>query len=305
MVERPIPEPGAGQVRIRVEACGVCHGEMVAIEGHHPQASYPRVPGHEVIGVIEKLGDGVTGWELGTRVGVGWSGGRDEAVTGLTQDGGYAEHMVAFREALVRIPEGLGAIEAAPLMCAGVTTFDALRNAGARMGDVVAIQGVGGLGHLAIQYARKAGFHTIAISRGEQKKALALELGAHLYIDAEREDAAKILQGLGGAKVILATAPNAKAISALVNGLAWEGAIVCVAGEGAPMPISPVQILTRRTIKGWVASGPKDIQDTVRFSVLADIHPMIETFPLEKAAEALDRMLKADVRFRAVLTTGK
>jgi propanol-preferring alcohol dehydrogenase len=253
--------------------------------------------------VVDKLGDEVRGWNVGQRVGVGWSGGHGE-VTGLSVDGGYAEYMVAYTDSMVRIPDGLSAVEAAPLMCAGVTTFDALRNSGARMGDLVAIQGIGGLGHLAVQYARNAGFHTVAISRGAQKKALALELGAHAYIDTEVEDAAKVLHEMGGAKVILATAPNAKAISQLVGGLKREGALVCVAGEGAPMQVSPVHLLDRRTIKGWVAAGAPDIQDTINFSVLTNVHPMIETFPLTRAVEALEHMLKADVRFRAVLTMG-
>lgn len=301
LVERPIPEPSAEQVLLRVEACGVCHGENVAIEGHMPGVQYPRVPGHEVIGVIEKLGPNVSGWKPGQRVGVGWSGGHGE-VTGLTVDGGYAEYTVAFADALVAIPEGLDAIQAAPLMCAGVTTFTALRGSKARMGDVVVIQGIGGLGHLAIQYARKAGFHTVAVSRGRQKEALARQLGAHHYIDTDAEDPAKALKALGGARVVIATAPNAKAIQALVGGLAMDGEVVIVAGSGEKMELSPVQLLGRLTVRGWVAeNGARDIDATVRFSVLTNVQPMIETFPLEKATEAYQRMMKADVRFRAVL----
>jgi propanol-preferring alcohol dehydrogenase len=304
LAERPVPEPGPGEVRVKVEACGVCHGEMVAIRGFHPAARYPRVPGHEVIGRIDALGEGVTGWAPGQRVGIGWSGGSHTDITGLTRDGGYAEYTVARTSALVPIPDELSAVDAAPLMCAGVTTFDALRHSVARMGDVVAIQGIGGLGHLAIQYARKAGFHVVALSRGAEKRELALRLGAHAYVDTAASDPAEALNALGGAKVVLATAPDAKAISALVAGLAMGGEIVVVAGEGAPMAISPIQILPRKTVRGWVAEGPPDIADTVRFSVREQIRPMIEVFPLDRAPEALDHMLRADVRFRAVLTTG-
>jgi propanol-preferring alcohol dehydrogenase len=300
LVERPIPEPRAEQVLLRVEACGVCHGENVAIEGHMPGVQYPRVPGHEVIGIIEKLGPDVSGWKPGQRVGVGWDGGHGQ-VTGLTVDGGYAEYTVAFADALVTIPDGLGAIEAAPLMCAGVTTFTALKHSKARMGDVVAIQGIGGLGHLAIQYARKAGFRTVAVSRGRQKEALARQLGAHEYIDTDTEDAAKALKALGGAKVVIATAPNAKAIQALVGGLTMDGEVVIVAGSGEKMELSPVQLLGRLAVRGWVAEGPHDTDATVRFSVLQNIQPLVEVFPLEKATEAYQHMMKADVRFRAVL----
>jgi propanol-preferring alcohol dehydrogenase len=300
LVERPIPEPQAEQVLLRVEACGVCHGENVAIEGHMPGVQYPRIPGHEVIGVIEKLGPNVSGWKVGQRVGVGWDGGHGQ-VTGLTVDGGYAEYTVAFSDALVVIPEGLGAVEAAPLMCAGVTTFTALKHSKARMGDVVAIQGIGGLGHLAIQYARRAGFRTVAISRGKQKEALARQLGAHHYIDTDTEDPAKALKALGGAKVVIATAPNAKAITAVLGGLAMGGEVVIVAGSGEKMEISPVQLLGRFGVRGWVAEGPRDTDETVRFSVLTQVQPLVETFPLEKASEAYAHMMKADVRFRAVL----
>ncbi|MDQ0188512.1 zinc-binding dehydrogenase [Alicyclobacillus cycloheptanicus] len=302
VVERDIPVPAPGQVRLRVEACGVCHGEVVALEGHHPHMQYPRIPGHEVIGVIDLLGDGVTGWTVGERVGVGWNGGHNQ-VTGLTMDGGYAQYMVAYAEGLARVPEGLSAVEAAPLMCAGVTTFGALKHSTARAGDLVVIQGIGGLGHLAIQFARKAGFHTVAVSRGSQKRELALKLGAHRYIDTESENAAEVLQQMGGAKVILATAPNGQAIAQLFNGLGSNGEMIVVAGSGDAMPLSPVQLLNgRRTVRGWTAGQAKDSEETIRFSVLADIRPMIETFPLEKAQEAFDKMMKADVRFRAVLT---
>ncbi|WP_326492937.1 alcohol dehydrogenase [Alicyclobacillus fastidiosus] len=302
LVERNIPEPGRGQVRIRVEACGVCHGEVVALEGHHPDMQYPRIPGHEVIGVIDQIGDDVHGWSQGERVGVGWNGGHDET-TGLTLDGGYAQYMIAYADGLARIPEGLSAVDAAPLMCAGVTTFGALKHSSARAGDLVVIQGIGGLGHLAIQYARKAGFHTVAVSRGRDKEELALKLGAHRYIDAQSEDAAKVLQEMGGAKLILATAPNGQAIADLFNGLGANGEMVVVAGSGDAMPLSPVQLLNgRRSVRGWTAGQAKDSEETISFSVLSDIRPMIETFPLERANEAFERMMSAKVRFRAVLT---
>ncbi|WP_368781000.1 alcohol dehydrogenase [Alicyclobacillus fastidiosus] len=302
LVERSIPEPGRGQVRLRVEACGVCHGEVVALEGHHPHMQYPRIPGHEVIGVIDQIGADVDGWKLGERVGVGWNGGRDET-TGLTIDGGYAQYMVAYADGVARIPEGLSAVDAAPLMCAGVTTFGALKHSSARAGDLVVIQGIGGLGHLAIQYARKAGFHTVAVSRGRDKEELALKLGAHRYIDAQSEDAAKVLREMGGAKLILATAPNGQAIADLFNGLGANGEMVVVAGSGDAMPLSPVQLLNgRRSIRGWTAGQAKDSEDTISFSVLTDVRPMIETFPLEQANEAFERMMSSKVRFRAVLT---
>lgn len=301
-VDLPIPEPQTRQVRIRVEACGVCHGEMVAIEGHHPGASYPRVPGHEVIGVIDKLGADVSSWELGARVGVGWAGGHGE-VTGLTYDGGYAEYMIANVDGLARVPDGFSAVEAAPLMCAGNTVFTALRSSMAKPGDVVAIGGIGGLGHLAVQFARKAGYKTVAVSRGRDKEALAKELGAHVYIDAKSEDPAEVLKSLGGAKVAIATAPNAVAIKQLFDGLAYGGEMVVVAGSGDSLDISAAALLGgKRTIRGWTAGPAKDSEETIAFSVLTDVRPMIETFPLECAQEAFDKMMSADVRFRAVLT---
>lgn len=302
LVEREIPEPGSGQVRIRVEACGVCHGEVVAIEGHHPAMNYPRIPGHEVIGVIEKLGPNVEGWHPGQRVGVGWNGGHNQ-VTGLTIDGGYADYMLAYADGLAHVPDGLSITEAAPLMCAGVTTFGALKNSKARPGNTVVIQGIGGLGHLAIQYARKSGFRTVAVSRGEDKKALALELGAHVYIDAVSENPSQVLKEMGGAKVILATAPNGKAISELFHGLGESGELIVVAGSGEVLDLSPVQFLNgRKTLRGWTAGHAKDSEETIHFSVLTDIHPIVETYPLEEAQEAFDRMMSAKARFRAVLT---
>jgi propanol-preferring alcohol dehydrogenase len=301
LVERPVPTPAEDQVLLRVEACGVCHGELVAIEGHFPQMQYPRIPGHEVIGVIEALGGGVKNWAIGQRIGVGWNGGHNQ-VTGLSIDGGYAEYMVAYEDGLARIPDGLSALEAAPLMCAGITTFGALRNSLAKPGDLVVIQGIGGLGHLAIQYAKKAGFHTVAVSRGREKELLARQLGAHHYIDTAKEDAAQALQTMGGAKVILATAPNGQAISSLFDGLGPSGELIIVAGSGEQLDISPSKFLDgRRTIRGWTAGHAKDSEETIRFSVLTDVHPMIEIYPLERATEAFESMMSASARFRAVL----
>ncbi|WAH37148.1 zinc-binding dehydrogenase [Alicyclobacillus dauci] len=305
LVEVDIPEPGAEQVRIRVEACGVCHGEVMALEGHAPNMQYPRIPGHEVIGVIDKLGSDVSGWSVGDRVGVGWAGGHGQ-VTGLTYDGGYAEYMVAYTDGLARVPEEVSAEEVAPLMCAGNTTFSALRNSQARPGDIVVIGGIGGLGHLAVQYAKKAGYHVVAVSRGKDKEPLAKQLGAHIYIDAEAEDPAKVLQSMGGAKVVLATAPNAKSISQLFNGLAPGGELIVVAGSGDQLDLTPAQFLNgRRTFKGWTAGPAKESEETIAFSVLTDVHPMVEVFPLEQATEAFEHMMSSKVRFRAVLTMNK
>lgn len=301
LVDVPEPTPRGGQIRLKVEACGVCHGDDVAIQGHWPGVSYPRVPGHEVIGIVDQVGDGVTAWKVGQRVGVGWSGGGQD-VTGITVDGGYAEYAVAAAGAAIAIPDGVAPVEAAPLMCAGVTTFSALRASKARMGDVVAVQGIGGLGHLALQYARAAGFRTVAISRGPQKEALARELGAHAYIDAAKQDLGKELQAMGGAKVVLATAPSASAISAAVAGLARDGEVVIVAGSGEKLDLAPMQLLRRVAVRGWVGDGPPDIVDTVKFSVLTGTRVKVEAFPLAEASRAFECMMKADVRFRAVLT---
>jgi len=301
LVELPVPTPSADQVLLKVEACGVCHSEVVAIEGFMPGITYPRVPGHEIIGIIDKLGANVTGWRVGERVGVGWSGG-GEKVTGLSVDGGYAEYTLASPVAMVRIPDGIAPVDAAPLMCAGVTTFTALKHSKARMGDVVAIQGVGGLGHLAVQYASRAGFRTVAISRGRGKEALARELGAHAYIDADSQDIAKELQALGGARVVLATAPNAKAISAAIGGLARDGEVVIVAGSGEKLDLTPMQLLGRHAVRGWVCDGPHDIDEAVAYSALTGVRTRVEAFPLARATEAYEHMLKAAVRFRAVLT---
>jgi D-arabinose 1-dehydrogenase-like Zn-dependent alcohol dehydrogenase len=318
LVERPVPEPGPGKVRIKVEACGICHSDSFVVEGTYPGIVYPRVPGHEIAGHIDAVGPGVTAWRVGQRVGVGWHGGHCGVcancrrgdyvlcivgqVPGMAYDGGYADYMIAPIEALAAIPDDLAAVEAAPLLCAGITTFNSLRHSGARPGDLVAILGIGGLGHLGVQYAVKMGFKTIAIARGPDKAKLALELGAHRYIDSKAEDAAKILTELGGAKVILATVTNAKAMSALINGLGIDGKLLVVGASPEPIEVSPLQLIgKRRSVAGWPSGRAADSEDTMRFSVLEDIRPMIETFPLERAAEGYARMMSGDARFRVVL----
>jgi alcohol dehydrogenase, propanol-preferring len=299
LVEIPVPQPGEGQVLIRVEACGVCNGDSMAIGG--AASEYPRIPGHEVVGIVDELGAGSTKWKIGERVGIGWHGGHNH-VTGLTIDGGYAEYMVAYEDNLSSIPSEISSMEAAPLMCAGETTFSAIKNSKARPGDLVAIQGIGGLGHLAVQFANKAGYRTVAISRGSDKETLVRQLGAHLYIDSEKKDPAAVLQALGGAKVILATAPNAKAISSLINGLGQDSELIIVAGSGDQLELSAMDFLKGpNTVRGSFTGGAKEIQATINFSVLTDIRPMIETFPLERANEAYDKMMSASTRFRAVL----
>lgn len=302
LVEKEIPKPSENQVRIKVVACGVCHGDIIVKRGgHYPGLTYPRTPGHEVVGIIDKLGSGVNQYKVGQRIGVGWP-------AGITYDGGYAEYMIADASELVVMPDELKDMEAAPLLCAGTTTFGALMHSGAKSGDVVAIHGIGGLGHLAIQYAKKMGFKTVAISRGEQKKALAEKLGAHVYIDTEKDDIAKELQKLGGAKAILATAPNSAIISKLVNGLGFEGKLIVIAGSEEPLQIYPGQLIGgRRSIQGWRPGevGRNARKDTIDFSMLTDVHPMFETFPLEQVNQAFDKMMDSKVRFRAVLTMDK
>lgn len=318
LVEKEIPEPAEREVLIKVEACGICHGDAIPMRGGFPGLSYPRVPGHEVVGIVAKRGASVAGWEEGTRVGVGWSGGycmscdacaegdyescENPWTTGLSVDGGYAEYMVARTSALVRIPEELASVDAAPLLCAGGTTFSALKDSGAKGGDVVAIHGMGGLGHLAIQYANRLGFTTVALSRGRDKEALARQLGAHVYIDTDATDAAKELQALGGARVILATAPNAQAIGGLVNGLGMNGELILVAAASEPLQVFTGQLFRGdRTIKGWHGRRPAE---ALGFSVRFNVMPMIETFPLERAPEGFEKMMSAKVRFRSVLTMG-
>lgn len=321
IVERPIPEAGAGSVRIKVQACGICHSDSLVKEGTFPGINYPRVPGHEVAGVIDALGAGVAGWTPGQRVGVGWHGGNcgrcDQCrrgnlfacqtgqVTGLTFDGGYGEYMIAPASAVASLPQELPAVEAAPLMCAGITTFNALRNSGARPGDVVAILGLGGLGHLGVQYAQKMGFHTVAIARGRDKEPLAKQLGASIYIDSQSQDPAAELAKLGGAQAILATVTNGDAMSAVQGGLAVNGTLLLIGAAGS-MQVSPLLLLGgRRSIKGWYSGTSIDSQDTLAFSARTGVRSMNEAYPLERVTEAYDRMMSGKARFRVVLTIGK
>jgi D-arabinose 1-dehydrogenase-like Zn-dependent alcohol dehydrogenase len=320
LVERTIPEPGPGSVRIKVHACGVCHSDSITREGLFPGIQYPRVPGHEVVGVIDAVGTGVPGWEPGQRVGVGWNGGycgycdhcrRGEffacvrgQTTGVTCDGGYAEYLIAPASAVALMPADLAPVEAAPLMCAGLTTFNALRNSGARPGDVVAVLGLGGLGHLGVQYAAKMGFHTVGIARDKDKEPLARQLGASVYIDSQAQDPAAELLKLGGAKVILATVTSGEAMSAVQGGLAVNGTLLVV-GAAESMQVSPLSLLMGcRSVKGWYSGTAIDSQDTLAFSVRAGVRPMNETYLLERASEAYDRMMSGKARFRVVLTTG-
>lgn len=318
LVKREVPEPQHGHVRVKVEACGICHSDILVKEGHWPGIAYPRIPGHEVAGVIDKTGEGVAGWKKGQRVGVGWHGGhcfqcescrrgdfitcQNAKITGISYDGGYAEYMVAPQDALARIPDDLTAIDAAPLLCAGITTYNALRNSGARAGDLVAISGVGGLGHLGIQFSNRLGFRTVAISQGAEKEAPARKLGADAYIDATAVDPATALAGMGGARVILATAPNSKLISRLVNGLNAGGKLLIVAASAEPVEVTPLQLIGgRKSLQGWPSGDAKDSEDTLNFSALRGVRPVIETFPLEKAEEAYQRMIANKARFRVVL----
>lgn len=321
IVERETPEPGAGQVRLKVEACGICHSDSLVKEGLWPGLQYPRVPGHEVAGRIDAVGDNVTAWIAGQRVGVGWHGGHcfvceqcrrgdfamcvNRKVTGIDFDGGYAEYMIAPVTALAAIPDELPAEEAGPFMCAGVTVYNALRNSGARAGEVVAVHGIGGLGHLGVQYARQMGFETVAINRGNDKETLARKLGAHHYIDSIATDAVAELQRLGGARVILATAPNAQAISALVDGLSPSGKLLVPAAPAEPLTVSMMSLITgRRSVGGWYSGTAMDSQDTMEFSALTGVHPMIEKYPLDRVAEAYEQMHSGKVRFRVVLMIG-
>ncbi len=319
LVEKNIPEPARNQVRIKVEACGICHSDALVKEGHWPGIQYPRVPGHEIAGRIDAVGADVTNWKPGQRVGVGWHGGhcftcnpcrrgdfincRREKITGITHDGGYQEFMVTPAEAVAAIPDDLPAAEAAPLLCAGITVFNALRNSGARSGDLVAVQGIGGLGHLGIQYARQMGFRTFAIGRGKDKEALARKLGATHYIDTSAADPVAELQKLGGARVILATAPDSKSMSALVNGLSTRGRLIVVGAGADSIAVTPVQlIMGSKALQGWASGIATDSEDTMQFSTLSGVRPMIEKFPLEKAAEAYQQMISGKARFRVVLT---
>ena len=320
-VERPTPKPDRGQVRIKVEACGICHSDVLVKEGYWPGIQYPRAPGHEIAGRVDAVGEDVKTWKSGQRVGLGWHGGhcfvcdpcrrgefilcKFEKITGISFDGGYAEYVIAPAEAVAAIPDGLTAEEAAPLLCAGITTFNSLRNSGATAGQLVAIQGIGGLGHLGIQYARQMGFRTVAIGRGADKKALAQKLGAHEYIDTDAGAPADALQKLGGANVIVATAPDSKSISALVDGLGPDGKLMVIGASQEPLTVTPIQLIgQRRTIAGWPSGTAKDSEDTLQFSALTGVRPMIETFPLEKAAEGYERVMSGKARFRVVITMG-
>ena len=322
IVERPIPEPDKGQVLIRVEACGICHTDSLTVEGQFPGLSFPRVPGHEVAGRIEAVGSGASAWSAGQRVGVGFFGGYDGhcelcrrgdfincknlTVSGISVDGGYAEMMLADANAVVSLPDSLKAVYAGPLLCAGVTTYNALRNAPLRSGDLVAVQGVGGLGHLGIQFARRMGFRTVAIARGIEKEKLARELGASSYINAETEDPAAALQRMGGAKVILATAASSRSMGPLIAGLAPRGRLVVVGASAEPIQVDAIQLLFgARSIEGSLTGTAIDIEDTLAFSVAQNVRPIIEMVPLEHAAEAYARMMRNEARFRIVLTTGQ
>ncbi|MGB8475803.1 MAG: alcohol dehydrogenase catalytic domain-containing protein [Candidatus Acidiferrum sp.] len=317
--EREIPQPGTGEIRIKVQACGICHSDVLTKHGGFPGINYPRVPGHEVAGLVDEVGNGVTEWKKGDKVGVGWHGGhcfvcascrrgdfitcQREAITGLTRDGGYQQYMLARHEAVALLPDGLDWAEAAPLMCAGVTTFNSLRHVGAMPGDLVGVLGIGGLGHLGIQYAAKSGYRVVGIGRGPENEPLAKKLGAFAYIDTKATNAAEELKKLGGAKVILATAPNAKAMSDVLDGLGVGGKLLLVGAPFEPMEVSVVQLLLpRRGIQGWPSGTAMDSQETLEFSKYAGVRPMIEKYPLEKVDEAYARMLSGKAEFRVVLT---
>ncbi|MGB6834973.1 MAG: alcohol dehydrogenase [Candidatus Acidiferrum sp.] len=317
--EREIPRPGFGEVRIKVQACGICFSDHLVKDGLWPGIVYPRVPGHEVAGVVDEVGEGVTEWKKGDRVGSGWHGGHDfvcefcrrgdfikcekAEITGITRDGGYQEYMLARHEAVARIPEDLDAAEAGPLLCAGVTTFNSLRHSGARMGDLVGVQGIGGLGHLGIQYAAKAGYRVAAIGRGPENAGLAKKLGASVYINSTATNPSDELMKMGGAKVILATAPNAKSIAGLIGGLGVGGKLLIVGAPFEPMEVSAVALLSaRRDIQGWPSGSAMDSEDTLRFSSQSGVKAMIEKYPLEKVNEAFVRMMSGKAEFRVVLT---
>ena len=321
LVERTVPEPARNQVRIKVEACGICHSDALVKEGYWPGLQYPRVPGHEIAGRIDAVGADVRNWKLNQRVGVGWHGGHDftcefcrrgdfincqnEEITGISYDGGYQEYMVVPAEALAAIPDDLPAAEAAPLLCAGITVFNALRNSGARAGDLVAVQGIGGLGHLGIQYARQMGCRTLAIGRGKDKEALARKLGATHYVDTTAGDPAQELQKFGGARIVLATAPDSKSMAAVFNGLSRNGKLIVVGAGFDALAVTPIQLISGRTaLQGWASGTAMDSEDTMQFSALTGVRPMIERYPLEKANEAYQQMITGKARFRVVLTMG-
>src|SRR5579872_886775 len=319
--ERDVPQPGPQEACIRVHACGVCHSDSFVVEGHMPGLVYPRIPGHEVIGVIEALGAEVRGWKAGERAGVGWFGGacgycghcrrgdgfaceNIRGATGITRDGGYATHMLALASALVHVPDSLDAIESAPLLCAGITTFNALRNCGAGPGDLVAIHGVGGLGHLGVQFAARQGFRTVAVNRGRDKEALARSLGAHDYIDSAAGDPAAALQAMGGAKAIIATVTNAAAMQAIAGGLGVNGTLMVIGAVGA-LTVDSFDLLGKRAaVKGWYSGTAADSEDTLAFCRQNGVASMNEVFPLEEAQAAYDRMMSGKARFRVVLKVG-
>jgi D-arabinose 1-dehydrogenase-like Zn-dependent alcohol dehydrogenase len=319
IVEREIPSPGFGEVRIKVQACGVCHSDAFTVEGSWPGIQYPRIPGHEVAGIIDDVGEGVSEWKKGQRAGVGWHGGHDGTcrecrrgdfrncrnlqVPGISYDGGYEEYMLTPTSALVALPETLSDVDAAPLLCAGITTYNALRHSGALPGDLVAVLGIGGLGHLGIQFANKFGYEVAAIGRGPENAASAEELGASAYIDSQSTNPAQALQKLGGAKAILATAPSSKAMSALIDGLAPNGRLMVIGAASEPIEATPVQLISgSRTIQGWASGTPTDSEDTLRFAELTGVRAMIETYHLEEAGEAYARMMSGKAHFRVVLT---
>lgn len=318
VVEIEKPSPEENEVLIKVEACGICHSDAFVKDGAFPGIEYPRVPGHEVVGIVEEVGARVNNWKKGQRVGVGWHGGHcfecepcrrgdfisceNAKISGISYDGGYAEFMTAPQEAVASIPEDLSSAEAAPLLCAGITVFNALRNSGITAGDTVAVQGIGGLGHLAIQYAAKMGMRTVAISTSDSKKELAEELGAHHFINAKQKDAAKELQNMGGAKLILATAPNSEAITSVIGGLGIDGKLLMVAATGDPIEVSPMELLMgRKSVAGWPSGTAMDSEDTLKFSAMTGTKPKIEEFPLDKVSEAYDKMINNKARFRVVL----
>jgi D-arabinose 1-dehydrogenase-like Zn-dependent alcohol dehydrogenase len=318
VVERPIPDPGPGKVRVKVEACGVCHSDTITKESLFPGIVYPRIPGHEIAGVVDALGQGVTNWTKGQRVGIGWIGGHCTVcqpcrhgkfavceraqIPGIVYDGGYAEYVITSAQGLAAIPDALGFEEAAPLLCAGITVFNALRHSGALAGELVAVQGLGGLGHLGIQYANKMGFETVAIGRGEDKKDFATKLGAHHYIDTDAVKPAEALQKLGGAKTILATAPDSKSMSPLIAGLCADGTLMVIGVGPGNIEVSPVEVvLARRNVRGWPSGTATDSEDAMRLAALSGIRPMIETYPLAEAAAAYDRMTSGKARFRVVI----
>jgi alcohol dehydrogenase/propanol-preferring alcohol dehydrogenase len=321
LVEREVPEPGFGEALVRVHACGVCHSDSFAKEGGYPGVSHPLVPGHEIAGVLEALGDGVQGWEVGQRVGVGWFGGNcgycewcrrgslidceNMEIPGITMDGGYADYVVVRASAMASMPDDLDDEEAAPLLCAGITTYNALRHSGVRGGDRVAVLGVGGLGHLGVQFAAKLGFETVAIARGTAKEELARKLGAHQYIDSTAGDPGQALAGLGGADVILSTVTSAEAMGAVFGGLRPQGRLVVVGAAMDPIPVPAAMLIGGgKTIAGHASGTSRDSEDTLNFSVLSDVRPMIETVPLERAGEAYEKMMSGEARFRMVITTG-